>query len=291
MKKDTLQKHTKIANDIMYYIYTHIDTNIDIEELSIDLSVSKFHMHRIFKEAFDMNIYESIKSIRLQKASNLLLTNKYSTISEIAKLCGYTSQSTFIKIFKDRFEMTPKQWRKGGYIDYSNKILSQSKNAMNSIADFSNLTATIVKQPFLKAYYIRNRGYNQNIKQSWQKLQTWILTNDIKEYEEVALFHDNPTITPLDECQYVSCIVPSKNELISSDRLPDFNIADGVYAKFDLKGKKGDFLKLINWVYHEWMLENEYETTTKPSYVVYHKNNFLSEDEDFDLSLYVSIRY
>lgn len=291
MKKDTLQKHTKIANDIMYYIYTHIDTNIDIEELSIDLNVSKFHMHRIFKEAFDMNIYESIKSIRLQKASNLLLTNKYSTISEIAKLCGYTSQSTFIKIFKDRFEMTPKQWRKGGYIDYSNKILSQSKNAMNSIADFSNLTATIVKQPFLKAYYIRNRGYNQNIKQSWQKLQTWILTNDIKEYEEVALFHDNPTITPLDECQYVSCIVPSKNELISSDRLPDFNIADGVYAKFDLKGKKGDFLKLINWVYHEWMLENEYETTTKPSYVVYHKNNFLSEDEDFDLSLYVSIKY
>ena len=37
MKKETLQKRTKIANDIMYYIYTHIETNIDIEELSIDL--------------------------------------------------------------------------------------------------------------------------------------------------------------------------------------------------------------------------------------------------------------
>ena len=72
MKKETLQKRTKIANDIMYYIYTHIETNIDIEEISIDLGVSKFHMHRIFKEAFGKNIYESIKSIRLQKASNLL---------------------------------------------------------------------------------------------------------------------------------------------------------------------------------------------------------------------------
>ena len=41
MKKETLQKRTKIANDIMYYIYTHIETNIDIEELSIDLEISK----------------------------------------------------------------------------------------------------------------------------------------------------------------------------------------------------------------------------------------------------------
>ena len=110
MKKETLQKRTKIANDIMYYIYTHIETNIDIEELSIDLGISKFHMHRIFKEAFGKNIYESIKSIRLQKASNLLLTNKYSTISNIVNQCGYSSQSSFIKIFKDRFEMTPKEW-------------------------------------------------------------------------------------------------------------------------------------------------------------------------------------
>ena len=115
MKKETLQKRTKIANDIMYYIYTHIETNIDIEELSIDLGVSKFHMHRIFKEAFGKNIYESIKSIRLQKASNLLLTNKYSTISNIVNLCGYSSQSSFIKIFKERFEMSPKEWKNGGY--------------------------------------------------------------------------------------------------------------------------------------------------------------------------------
>ena len=127
MKKETLQKRIKIANDIMYYIYTHIETNIDIEELSIDLKISKFHMHRIFKEAFGKNIYESIKSIRLQKASNLLLTNKYSTISNIVNQCGYSSQSSFIKTFKERFEMTPKEWKNGGYKEYSNKILKQSR--------------------------------------------------------------------------------------------------------------------------------------------------------------------
>lgn len=291
MKKETLKKRTKIANNIMYYIYTHIDTHIDIEELSRDLSVSKFHMHRIFKEAFGKNIYENIKSIRLQKASNLLLTNKFSTISAIANMCGYSSQSSFIKAFAERFEMTPKAWKNGGYKTYSNQILQQSKTAMESDADFSLLVPTIVKMPTFESYYIRNKGYNVNIKQAWQKLHTWILNHDISDYKQIALFHDNPTITPLNECQYIACVVVENEKNIPGDRLPKFKISDGVYAKFDLQGKQGDILKMIHWVYHEWLPASEYETTTKPSYVIYAKNNFLSEDNTFDLSFYVSIKF
>ncbi|MFV0563174.1 AraC family transcriptional regulator [Malaciobacter mytili] len=291
MKKDTLQKRTKIANDIMYYIYTHIDTHIDIEELSFDLQISKFHMHRIFKEAFGKNIYESIKSIRLQKAANLLLTNRYSTISNIANSCGYSSQSSFIKAFKQRFEMSPKQWKNYGYKEYSNKILQQSQRALQSTADFSKLTPNIVKMPTQDSFYIRNKGYNVNVKETWQKLQTLILNNNLKEYKQIALLHDNPTITPLNECQYIACIVPKNKNDVKSDRLPSFKIAEGVYAKFDLKGKHGDMLKFIHWVYHEWLVKSEYETTTKPSFVVYNKNNFLSEDNEFDISFYVSIKF
>lgn len=291
MKKDTLEKRTKIANNILYYIYTHIEINIDIEELSIDMGVSKFHMHRIFKEAFGRNIYESIKSIRLQKASNLLLTNKYSTISNIANMCGYSSHSSFIKTFKERFGQTPKQWRKGGYKDYSNKILEQLEIAKKSTADFSNISPSIVKMPAMKSFYIRNKGYSANIKETWQKLQTWVLINEIKSYKQIALFHDNPTITPLNDCQYIACIVPNEEEKINSDRLPSFNIASGVYAKFDLQGKKGDILKFIHWVYHEWLPKSEYETTTKPSYTVYRKNNHLTGGVEFDISFYVSINF
>ena len=76
MKKSTHEKRAKIANYVMNYIYKYIDTNINIDELSLELKISKFHLHRIFKEEFNKNIYESIKSIRLQKAANLLITNK-----------------------------------------------------------------------------------------------------------------------------------------------------------------------------------------------------------------------
>lgn len=289
MKRTTLQKKNKITNDILFYIYTHIDIDINMDELAKSFGMSKFYMHKIFKEIFGRNIYESIKSIRLQKSSNLLLTNKYSTISEVAYSCGYSSQSSFIRLFKERFSMTPKEWRKGGYKEYSQSILQQSNKAIASTASFENLEPSIVKRPELSSYYIRHQGYNAEIKETWKKIQTWIFTHDLKKYTQIALFHDNPTITPLSECQYVACVINEEEREITDERLSEFKIADGVYAKFDIKGVHGDFLKFIHWVYHEWLPQSDYETTTKPPYAVFKKNNYLSEDNQFEMSFYLSI--
>ena len=77
-KKETSLQHSKIANDMMNYINEHIATDINIDQLVFEFNISKFHFHRIFKEQIGTNIYETIKSIRLQKASNLLITNSFA---------------------------------------------------------------------------------------------------------------------------------------------------------------------------------------------------------------------
>ena len=289
MKKNTYEKRAKIANDVMNYIYKYIDTNINIDDLCIELNVSKFHLHRIFKDEFGKNIYESIKSIRLQKASNLLITNKYSTITDISKMTGYSSQTSFLRAFKQRFNMTPKEWKNGGYKEYSNKIVQKITN-QNDNNNFFDITPIIVKMPEIKGYYIRHQGYDRSIKQTWQKLQTWIYTNDIKEYKQMALHHDNPIITPLEECQYIA-IVCLENDELQNITLPSLIIPKGIYAKFSLSGKYGDVIKLIQWAYHIWLIQSGYETTTNPSFTVYYKNHFLSDDGLFDLDFYLPIRY
>lgn len=154
--------------------------------------------------------------------------------------------------------VTPTAWRKGGYKKYSKTILEESIKAKSSNASFDGLEATIVNMPSMETYYIRHNGYNDDIKQTWQKIQTWMYSNDIKEYKHIALFHDNPVVTHLDECQYIACI-EVKDELEAQQRLPKFNISDG------------DFLKFMHWLYNEWLPNSEYETTTKPPYAVYKK--------------------
>ena len=291
MKQVTHEKRTKIANDVMNYIYKYIDTDINIDELSNELEISKFHLHRIFKDEFGKNIYESIKSIRLQKASNLLITNKYSTITQIANMCGYSSQTSFLRAFKERFLMTPKEWKNGGYKEYSTSNVKKFYETNNKL-DFSNIEPSIEKMPQIETYYIRHQGYDKSIKKVWQKLQTWIYTNEIDNYKQIALHHDNPIITPLNECQYIATVsIDTYKKEIENLSLPKLIIPKGIYAKFSLKGKYGDVIKLIQWVYHSWLIESGYETTTNPSYTIYHKNHFLSSDEEFELDFYLPIKF
>lgn len=291
MKKETLTKKTKLSNDLLYYIYSHIDTDINMDELAHQFEISKFYMHKVFKEMFGINIYERIKSIRLQKAATLLITNKYSTITDIALLCGYSSQTSFIRVFKERFQMTPTQWRQGGYKTYSKNIIEESVKTKKSNATFDHLVPTIVKMPQIEAYYIRHNGYNDQVRQTWQKIQAWIYGNNINNYEQIALFHDNPAITPADECQYVACVQVNDAKISGSERLPKFKIFGGTYAKFDLKGTDGDLLKFMHWLFSEWLPNSDYETTTKPQYVIYQKNKYLSNDNLFELSFYLSIKF
>ncbi len=103
MKKDTKHSRAQIINEALVYIYKYINTNITLDELARLCSVSKYHFHRIFKEETGEKLFERIRAIRLQKAANLLIANRYSTISEVAFMCGYSSHSPFIKAFKKRF--------------------------------------------------------------------------------------------------------------------------------------------------------------------------------------------
>ncbi len=291
-KRTTYNKNVQIANDTMYYIYEYIDTDINIDELALNFGISKFHLHKLFKDIMGINIYETIKSIRLQKASSLLLTNKYSTITQIASMCGYSSQTSFIRAFKERFNQTPKVWRNGGYEEYSTNILRNSNMAYYEKKDFENIEPKIIKSKPLRTYYIRQRGYlKEEVTRVWQKLQAWVYTNNITKYEEIGIYHDNPTITPHSECFYVAGIIPKGDVDLSNTSLPIFDTPEALYATFEIKGETGDILRFIQWAYQEWLPKSGFETTTNPPYVIFKKNHFLNEDRTFEATYYLPIQY
>ncbi len=290
MKSTTQAQHIQLANDALYYIYRYIDTDINIDELCKHLGVSRFHLQRLFKAQMGVNLYEMIKSIRLQKAASLLITNQGSTITQIASMCGYSSQTSFIRVFKARFSMTPTAWRKGGAREYAERIIESSHSASTSVATYEALEPSIVKQPEIRAYYIRHKGYSPKVKQIWQKLRAWLYTHEIEHYTSIGIYHDNPIVTPLDACYYIAAIRVDEDRELADTTLPSFTIPKGIYAKFEVEGKYGDILKLIQWVYQEWLPQSGYEATTLPSYTIFEKNHFLSSDERFDVAYYLPVR-
>ncbi len=291
MKKETKNQHADIVNSVLYQIYSHIDSPLEAEELAKEAGVSSHHLYRIWREETGKNLYETIKSIRLQKAASLLLTNKYANISEIAVMCGYGSQTSFIKAFRSRFGTTPGGWRGGEYLTYSNAIVASSASASASDRKFEGLIPKIRKSEAIKAAYIRHRGYGVSIKNSWNRLYAWALENDIPaNARQIGLHHDNPTITPLDECAYVAAIEVDES-VTPHGQVALFEIPPSLCALFEISGKYGDVLRFMRYVYHIWLPNSGFEAKTMPPYVVYRKNHFLDIDGsgEFELEFYLPI--
>lgn len=284
MKKDTKLIRSKIVNDTIYYINKNIELNITLDEIAKNNSVSKYHFHRIFKEDTSMNLFEMISSIRLQKAANLLIVNKYSNISEIANACGFNSHSSFIKAFKKKFNYTPKQWRNDAYKKFSKDIIKSYESL--EIED-EKIEPTIKFCETVNCLYIRHKGYNEDIRNSWQKILFLASELGIKNATQIGIQHDNPIITHKNEASYIACIKVNENKF---PNLPILQIPSSTCAVFTLKGKYGDVLKYMAYIYNQWLPNSGYEAKTTPSYSIYKKNHFVSDDHFFELDFHLPIK-
>jgi AraC family transcriptional regulator len=280
-KRKTNQIHRIIANNLMYYIIHHIDTDLNIDEIAHDFNVSKFHLHRIFKEQLHANIYETIKSVRLQKAANLLIANKDYTITEIGNMCGYSIHTSFLRAFKSHYNQTPKQWREGGYIEHFQAMAYNDHRLLWAAEDFSHLIPKIVTVRDREVYYIRYRGYDNYIEDAWGKLKVWIQSNDIKNYNRIGVYYDNPAVTPLDQSYYVACIESASTQMPINASLPKSHIRGGAYAVFSLDGDYDNILKLIQWAYLYWLPRSGFNTVTASSYCIFEENTFSETQQRF----------
>lgn len=288
MKKETLRHHQTIVDDALYYIYRHLDSPITLELLSERNRTSVYHFHRIFKEVTGRNFYDSLQSIRLQKAANLLIVNRAEKVSTIAQQCGYSTHTAFIRAFRQRYGLTPTQWRKGGYLDFSRENIRYSDNAPRIESDFTGLKPVIVKMPAIHVAYIRHRGYNRSIADTWRRLYAYALKHGLEKARQIGLHHDNPSIVPLDECAYVAAIEIPENFEVSGS-VSSFVIPASLCARFTVQGRYGEVPNLIRYIFHTWLPGSGFEAKTLPPYAIYRKNHFLESDERFDLDFYLPV--
>jgi len=96
-------------------IFDYIDQNYT-EDLSLDTvahvaGFSKFHFSRLFKQFTDMSFYDYLNQRRVRAAENLLLDPDIP-ITEIAMRSGFSSISTFNRVFKSFKKCTPSEFKR-----------------------------------------------------------------------------------------------------------------------------------------------------------------------------------
>jgi AraC-like DNA-binding protein len=99
-------------HSIKDYIDQHPLEIKTIEELiqKTDSQIGINLLHQGFRQLFGTGIKEYEIKKRLEAAANLLQNDAF-TMQEITAKCGYSSQSSFVRAFKDVHGITPGQWR------------------------------------------------------------------------------------------------------------------------------------------------------------------------------------
>jgi AraC-like DNA-binding protein len=85
--------------------------NYSLELLSFEAGLSQAKLQEGFKFLFARTVTEYIRHIRLKAARELMNTTDLS-ISQIVYSIGFTSRSYFSKIFKEKYGMTPHEFKK-----------------------------------------------------------------------------------------------------------------------------------------------------------------------------------
>jgi AraC family transcriptional regulator len=100
-------KRLSVAKD---FIISNYNKDITLEDISNSSCLSAPHLFRTFKQTFHCSPHQYLMQVRLNNACHLLKSSNYS-LNEIVNLVGLTCTSTFIKLFKRKFNLTPRHYR------------------------------------------------------------------------------------------------------------------------------------------------------------------------------------
>lgn len=95
---------------ILKYIKDNYTEQLTVKDMAEQLNFSEYHFMRFFKRYLGVTCIEYVNNYRLEVATNKLCTTNHS-IMEIALEVGFNNISYFNKLFKEKYKLTPKEFR------------------------------------------------------------------------------------------------------------------------------------------------------------------------------------
>lgn len=205
----------------MNFISQNLERELSLEEIAASASFSAFHFHRIFKASVGETVASFTRRLRLESAASRLIATPGGDITTIAMECGFSSSQNFAKAFRKHFSLTPTEYRhsKIGHrlSKNENASLFQIRYDVDSVTrNLSNLTKkmkmnTEVKVlPESEVAYVRRMGaYSKETCQpAFIELMEYAgPRNLIAPGKMLAIYWDNPEVTPAEKCRFDACIM------------------------------------------------------------------------------------
>lgn len=106
-----IKRELKLVRKLSKQINENPEKAYTLEKLSSESGLSQVKLQDGFKFLFNRTVTEYIRHIRLETSRELIRTTDLN-ISQIVYTIGFTSRSYFSKIFKEKYDITPYEYKK-----------------------------------------------------------------------------------------------------------------------------------------------------------------------------------
>ena len=115
LEKNSKENSEAYSKNLVKIISTMIEKNysnpaLGLDSIAEDLGYSKQYLSAIFKKEKKMLFSSYLTKTRMESATKLL-HNSNIRIKDIARICGYSYVSYFIKVFRRHTGKSPEEWR------------------------------------------------------------------------------------------------------------------------------------------------------------------------------------
>lgn len=103
---------------LMAYMQNNYHKKISLQTLSEQIHMSQSETIKCFKYYVNQTPMQYLTNLRLERSVRMLYSKQSYTITDIAMACGFSITSYFIKVFKEKYDLTPKQFQKKQFTPY-----------------------------------------------------------------------------------------------------------------------------------------------------------------------------
>lgn len=101
-----------VVSTIMEYVRSHVDNQLTLNSVAEEFGLSAGHISRLFKDKTGTNFSDFLIEVKFEAAANRLVCDPGVKIADLAEELGYANLPYFTKLFKERYGVTPTQYRK-----------------------------------------------------------------------------------------------------------------------------------------------------------------------------------
>lgn len=272
---------------LLVHIQAKLDSDLSLDALAAKAGISRFHLHRLFRQTAGETAKAYILRLRLQQAAFRLMLHDDRVI-DVALECGFSNHASFSRAFRDHYGVAPSQYRADARTAARTESTRRALDLSGQRPERAALR--IVRLRTMHLAFIRHVGPYASVDPTlWAQLKDWAKRRGLAHQLLIGIGHDSPSSTPPHRLRFDAAIdVPGP--FATEGRIGYQRLEGGTHASTTHVGPYATLPETYEAVFGELLRLKQYKVIGLPAIEIYQATAINPDYELNHTALYFPVR-